>query len=555
MERIWLDSYPKGVPHDIDVSEYSSVLDIFKQATTDYADKPAYTSFEHTISYAELNQLSAQFACYLQKDLGLKKGDRLAIMLPNLIQYPVVVFAAVRLGLVIVNIDPMYTQRELILQLTDSGAQTVVVLECFACEVEKALPNVDVKNVIVAKLGDCLPRLNAFAVDFSAKYIKKAIPAYSIKGVIAFGQVLTRYRNNTQILVEADVGHDDLLFLQYTGGTTGVPKGVELTHGNMVGNVLMSREWIKPALEDGSAQRIVAPLPMYHIFCMSVNLMVMMSIGAENILVLNPRDFNGFVDMLKKNRFTGITAVNTLLRKLLDTPGFDDIDFSHLKFTFAGGMAITRDVADEWMQRTGCPVIEAYGLSECSPGVSSVPMTSTHYSGSIGLPLPSTNIKLLDDNDNEVGLNEPGELCVSGPQVMRGYWKRPEATAEVMTSDGYLRTGDYVSLDEKGYIRVLDRKKDMILVSGFNVYPNEIEDVVNQHSGVVESAAIGVDDRNAGQVVKLFVVPQLKDGLTKDDLRVHCKEFLTGYKRPKEIEFITELPKSNVGKILRKQLR
>jgi len=553
MEPVWLNSYPQGVPHTIDTSEYSSVVDVFLKSCHEYADKPAYTSFDHTISFAELQTLTRQFACFLQNDLGLKKGDRFAIMLPNLLQYPVAVLAAMRLGLIIVNIDPMYTQRELILQFNDSGANTVIVLETFAHEVEKALESVTVENVIVSKLGDCLPSRKALLINNAAKYIKKAVPAYSIEGAINFRKALTRYKSNTGKLIDAEVSHEDLLFLQYTGGTTGVPKGVEITHRNMIANILMSREWIKPALSDG-AQCIAAPLPMYHIFCMSVNLMAMMSCGAENLLILNPRDFDGFVKILKKNRVTGITAVTTLLRKLLDTPGFDDIDFSDLKLAFAGGMAVTSDVANEWQERTGCPVIEAYGLSECAPGVSSVPLTTTKFNGTIGVPLPGTRIKVLDDNDNELGFNEMGELCVAGEQVMRGYWKRPEATAEVMTDDGYLRTGDYVSVDETGFIRVLDRKKDMILVSGFNVFPNELEDVVNQHPKVVESAAIGIDDRNAGQVVKLFVVSNCGT-LTENEVREHCKAHLTGYKRPKVVEFIADLPKSNVGKILRKELR
>jgi len=420
--------------------------------------------------------------------------------------------------------------------------------------VQKAMQDVTIEHVIITKLGDCLPEPKAMAINFMAKHIKKAVPAYSIASAHKFKTALTKYKNKVSDLREPELSHDDLLFLQYTGGTTGTPKGVEITHGNMVANIQMSKEWIKPALAEGVQHRIIAPLPMYHIFCMSVNLMVMMSLGAENILVLNPRDFDGFVKLLQKQRFTGITAVNTLLRKLLDTPGFDQIDFSELDFTFAGGMAVTSDVASEWQQRTGCAVIEAYGLSECAPGVSSVPITTKEFTGSIGLPLPSTNIKLLDDGDNEVGLNEAGELCVAGPQVMRGYWNRPDATAEVMTDDGYLRTGDYVSVDEHGFIRVLDRKKDMILVSGFNVFPNEIEDVVNQYKGIVESAAIGIDDRNAGQVVKLFVVAN-DDSVSEKDVMSYCKENLTGYKRPKVIEFMTELPKSNVGKILRKELR
>lgn len=553
MEPVWLKSYPRDVPHEIDVNEFASVADIFFRACSEHADKPAYISFDHTITFREVERLTQQFASYLQHDLGLKKGDRIAIMLPNIIQYPVVVFSAVRLGLVIVNVDPMYTQRELKLQFGDSGAQTVVVLENFAREVELAIKEVPIKNVIVTKIGDCLPSFKGFMINSALKYLKKAIPSYSIPQAHQFKSALTKYKSGDKRTQDVELKHDDLLFLQYTGGTTGVPKGVEITHGNMIGNVLMSKAWTSVAYKEGQEYLTVAPLPMYHIFCMSVNLMVMMSVGSANLLIVNPRDFTGFVKILQKHKITGITAVNTLLRKLLDTPGFDDIDFSKLNITFAGGMAVTRDVAEEWHQRTGCAVIEAYGLSECSPGVSSVPMDATEFMGSIGLPLPSTKIKLLDDDDNEVGFNESGELCVSGPQVMRGYWNRPDATAEVMTDDGYLRTGDYVSVDEQGYIRVLDRKKDMILVSGFNVFPNEIEDVVNQHSGIVESAAIGKDDRNAGQVVKLFVVPN-DDSVTKESISSHCREHLTGYKCPKEIVFIDELPKSSVGKILRKNL-
>jgi len=554
MEPVWLDSYPEGVPHTIDTSEYSSVLQIFLDSCKTHGSKPAYTSFDHTVSFAEFEVLTRQFALFLQQDLGLKKGDRFAIMLPNLIQYPVAVMSAMRLGLIIVNIDPLYTQRELKLQFEDSGANTVLVLETFACEVEKALESVSVDNVIVTKLGDCLPASKAFIINSAAKHIKKAVPPYKIKNAVNFRKALSKYRARTSNLIDADLTHADLMFLQYTGGTTGVPKGVEITHKNMIANIMMSREWTKPALSENTPQSVIAPLPMYHIFCMSVNLMSMISIGAENILVLNPRDFEGFVKLLKKSQFTGITAVTTLLRKLLDTPGFDEIDFSRLKLTFAGGMAVTRDVAEEWQARTGCPVIEAYGLSECAPGVSSVPITTTEFSGNIGLPLPSTDIKLLDDDGHEVGFNETGELCVAGPQVMRGYWKRPEATQEVMTDDGYLRTGDYVSVDEQGYIRVLDRKKDMILVSGFNVFPNELEDVVNQHPKITESAAIGIEDKNAGQVVKLFVVRSC-ESLTENEVREHCKENLTGYKRPKVVEFMNDLPKSNVGKILRKELR
>jgi len=553
MKRIWLDSYPEGVPHDININKYDSVLEIFKESCLAHADKPAYTNFDYTITFAQLEQYVNQFAYFLQTDLGLAKGDRMAIMLPNVIQYPIAVLGAMRLGVVVVNIDPMYTQRELVLQLNDSGAKTVLVLENFAKEVQLALPNVDVDNVIVTKIGDCFPWTKAVVINNVVKHIKKAVPDFHIDNVIEMRGALRKYAKIAQHeLVDAELSHEDLFFLQYTGGTTGVPKGVELTHGNLIANIMMSSAWLKPALND-TQQRIIAPLPMYHIFCMSVNLLTMMSMGIENILVTNPRDFKGFTALLKKNRFTGFVAVTTLLRKLLDTPGFDQIDFSELKFTFAGGMAVTRDVAEEWLEVTGCPVIEAYGLSETAPGVCSVPFCSSEFTGNIGLPLPSTHIKLLDDDDNEVGLNQSGELCVKGPQVMRGYWKRPDATAEVMTEDGYLRTGDYVSMNEKGYLKILDRKKDMILVSGFNAFPNELEDVVNQHPKVTESAAIGIDNRESGQVVKMFIVPNTPD-LSKDEVVSYCKEHLTGYKRPKEIVFVDDLPKSNVGKILRKEL-
>jgi len=554
MEPVWLAAYPDGVPHTIDTSQFSSVVEVFLSSCSTHAKKPAFTSLDHTINFGELEVLTRQFACFLQSDLGLAKGDRFAIMLPNLLQYPIAVLSAMRIGLIIVNIDPMYTQRELTQQLEDCGADCLLVLDTFACEVEKTLKTVPISNVIVTKVGDCLPSSKAFLVNNVAKYVKKVVPAYSIDGAIEFRTALAQYQGATNQLVDAQLTHDDLLFLQYTGGTTGVPKGVEITHRNMIANILMSRAWNEPALGDGLNHCVAAPLPMYHIFCMSVNLMAMMSMGVENLLIVNPRDFNGFVKILKKHNITGITAVTTLLRKLLDTPGFDDIDFSGLKLTFAGGMAVTSDVAKEWQQRTGCPVIEAYGLSECAPGVSSVPITMTEFTGTIGLPLPGTRIKVLDDSDTELGFNQTGELCVAGEQVMRGYWNRPDATEQVMTDDGYLRTGDYVSVNDQGFITVLDRKKDMILVSGFNVFPNELEEVINCHPKIFESAAVGIDDQTAGQVVKLFVVASC-NSLTEDDIRDYCVENLTGYKRPKVIEFIENLPKSNVGKILRKELR
>lgn len=556
MQRIWQDAYPPGVPNDVDISRYSSMLEILNEAGTKFSDKPAYISFGHTVTFAELDNLSRRFAFYLQNDLGLKKGDRMAVMLPNLIQYPVAVLAAIRLGIVVVNVDPLYTQRELTLQLKDSGAETVLVLENFAQELEKALTNVSVENIIVSRIGDCLPWGKALLINAMVKYVKKAVPAFQIAKAISLRDVLNTSTKTSEPvrLQEAKLKQDDLLFLQYTGGTTGVPKGVELTHGNMVSNTLVSSEWLKPAMQGGN-QAMIAPLPMYHIFCMSINVMVALHMGIANILVANPRDFKGFVKLLKNTPFNSIVAVNTLLRKLLDTPGFDDVDFSNLALTFAGGMAVTNDVAEEWKEKTGCTIVQAYGLSETAPGVSSMPMTSNEFNGTIGVPLPNTDIKILDDDGNEVGVGEMGELCVKGPQVMRGYWKNPKATAEVMTQDGYFQTGDYVSINEDGFLRILDRKKDMILVSGFNVFPNEIEDVVNQCPGIIESAAIGMDDREAGQVVKLFVVAE-NESVTEEDIMAHCREHLTGYKCPKQIVMLDEeLPKSNVGKILRKELR
>lgn len=551
MERFWLDSYPEGVPHDIDCGEYSSVIDFFKNTCERFPDKPGYSNFGKSLSFGEVDVLSKQFAAYLKNDLGMKKGERLGIMLPNLLQYPVALFGAMRVGIIIVNIDPLYTSRELTHQLNDSGADAILFLENFGDVVEKTLPRTQVKHVISTKLGDCLDFPKSLIINFVLKYVKKVIPDFTIAGAVDFKDVLSAGKHSN--CVDAELSLEDTVFLQYTGGTTGVSKGAILTHGNVVSNMLQAKAWIRGELTQGEDKAITA-LPAYHIFCMTANMLTMMSMGIENILITNPRDFEGFVKILQKTDFNIIVGVNTLFRKLLNTPGFDKIDFKDIKLSFAGGMAVTQDVARDWEQATGSVVVEAYGLTETSPAVCINPLNITEFTGSIGIPVSSTYVQIKDDEGRDVGIDNPGELCVKGPQVTHGYWNLPDASVESFTADGYFRTGDYATIDAKGYVRILDRKKNMILVSGFNVFPSEIEDVVCQHPDILEAAAIGIADEDSGEVVKLFIV-RSNPSLTEEDVKAFCKEQLTGYKRPRVVEFIDEIPKTNVGKISHKDLR
>ncbi len=551
MERFWLDSYPEGVPHDIDASEYASVFEIFKNTCKEHPHRPGYSNFGKTFTFSEIDALSQQFAAYLQNDLGMKKGDRLGIMLPNVLQYPVALFGAMRVGIVVVNIDPLYTARELTHQINDSGADAILFLENFGDVVEKTLPQTDLKHVISTRLGDCLNFPKSMIINFVLKHVKKVIPSFNIANSVRYLDAMKIGQQST--CVDLELAHDDILFLQYTGGTTGVSKGAILTHGNIVANILQANAWISSKFVRGQ-DKAVAALPAYHIFCMTANILTMMSMGIENILITNPRDFEGFVKILKKTDFNIIIGVNTLFRKLLNTPGFDEIEFKDIKLSFAGGMAVTKDVAREWENATNSVVVEAYGLTETSPAVCINPLNITEFTGSIGIPISSTYVQIKDDEGKDVGINAPGELCVKGPQVTRGYWNRPDANQESFTQDGFFRTGDYAQIDEKGYVRILDRKKNMILVSGFNVFPNEIEDVVCQHPGIVEAAAIGIPDDDAGEVVKLFVVKS-DPSLSEQEVKAFCKEQMTGYKRPRVVEFIDEIPKTNVGKISHKDLR
>ena len=550
-ERPWFKSYPQGVPQEVDLEQYRSIVSVFDEAISKYRDRPAFRNFGKTLTYGEIDKLSRQFAAYLLGELKLKKGDRVAIMMPNCLQYPIAIFGVLRAGLTVVNVNPMYTPRELKHQLVDSGASVLLVVDNFGKTAQEALAGTQVKQVITTALGDLVGFPKGAIVNFVLKYVKKMVPDYDIPGTVRFKDTLTLGQLHT--LPEVDIDSGDIAFLQYTGGTTGVAKGAMLTHRNLVANMQQAGVWVGTGLDYGN-EVIITALPLYHIFALTANCLVFMKLGGLNHLITNPRDMPGFVKELKATRFTAITGVNTLFNGLLNTPGFDEVDFSNLKMTLGGGMAVQRAVAEKWKKVTGVTLVEAYGLTETSPAACINPMNLHDYNGAIGLPVPSTDACLKDDDGNIMPVGEVGELCIKGPQVMKGYWQRPEETANVMDADGWLHTGDMAKMDENGFFYIVDRKKDMILVSGFNVYPNEVEDVIAGLEGVLEVAAIGVPDDKSGEAVKVFIVKK-DPNLTAEQVKAYCRDNLTGYKQPRHIEFRTELPKTNVGKILRKELR
>lgn len=551
MEKIWLKRYPQGVPAEINADAYSSLVELFNKSCEKHADRPALSNLGSRLQYRDLAELSSAFAAYLQQVLGCKKGARIVIMLPNVLQYPVVLFGALQAGLIVVNTNPLYTVPELVHQVNDAGAETIVVLANFAHVVQAALPQTQLKHIIVTELGDLFPGLKSFIVNWVVKYIKKMVPAYSLPQAISFKKTLLTGR--TLKFNSIVINGEDIAFLQYTGGTTGVPKAAVLTHRNMVANVEQVLAWIKPELVEGQ-EVMVTPLPLYHIFSLTANLLVFLHFGALNILITNPRDIPRLVQELAKTPFTAITGVNTLFNGLLNNSEFVKLNFGTRKIALCGGMAVQRVIAERWEKVTGSVLLEGYGLTEASPVVCICPLALKAFKGSIGLPVPSTQITFRDEAGKDVPLGEVGELCVKGPQVMREYWQKPEETKKIFTEDGWLLTGDIARMDEDGFIYILERKKDMILVSGFNVYPNEIEDVIAAHPGVLEVAAIGVPQEVVGEVVKVFIVKK-DPALTEEAILAYCREHLTGYKRPKFIEFRESLPKSPVGKILRKELR
>ncbi|NDP41424.1 MAG: long-chain-fatty-acid--CoA ligase [Aromatoleum sp.] len=550
MDRIWLPQYPKGVPADIDVNEYASLREVIDDSSARYASRPAFSCMGKSITFAELDTLSAAFGAWLQSQ-GCVKGTRVALMMPNILQYPVCLFGTLRAGCTVVNVNPLYTARELEHQLKDSGAEVIVVVENFAHTLEEVIAKTKVRKAIVTSVGEMLG-LKGLIVDFVLRHVKKMVPASNVPDAIRLSAALDEGRKHK--LERVPLGHDDIAFLQYTGGTTGVAKGAILLHRNIVANLLQARAWLKPFLDPNQREIVITPLPLYHILSLTANCLTFMTVGGENVLIPNPRDIPGLIAEMGKYRFTVLTGVNTLFNALLNNPAFGKLDFSTLRIALGGGMAVQEAVALKWKAATGVPLIEAYGLTETSPAATINPLDLQQFNGSIGLPISSTEIVLRDDAGKDVALGQPGEICIRGPQVMAGYWRHPEETAKVMTADGFFATGDIGVMDERGFIRIVDRKKDMILVSGFNVYPNEIEGVVAMHPGVLECAAVGVADRKSGEAVRLYVVK--KDAaLTADDLMKHCRDHLTGYKIPRDIEFRADLPKSNVGKILRRELR
>ncbi|MDR7192480.1 long-chain fatty acid--CoA ligase [Luteimonas terrae] len=550
-QRPWLANYPAGVPAEIDPGQYSSVPAVLDEAIAKFRDRPAFSNMGRTITYGELDARSRDFAGYLLGELKLKKGDRVAIMMPNCLQYPIATFGILRAGLTVVNTNPMYTPRELRHQLVDSGAAAVLVMDNFGKTVQDVLADTQVKQVITTGLGDLLGFPKGAIVNFVLKHVKKMVPDYAIRGAVRFRDAIALGAKHE--LPKVSITHEDIAFLQYTGGTTGIAKGAMLTHRNLVANMQQASAWIGPLAREGQ-ETIITALPLYHIFALTANGLVFMRLGAKNILITNPRDMPGFVKELKREPFTAITGVNTLFNGLLNTPGFSDIDFSPLRLTLGGGMAVQRSVAERWKQTTGVTLVEAYGLTETSPAACINPMDLAEYNGAIGLPVPSTEACVKGEDGAQLPAGEVGELCIRGPQVMKGYWQRPGDTAEAIDADGWLHTGDMAKMDDKGFFYIVDRKKDMILVSGFNVYPNEIEDVIAMMPGVLEVAAIGVPDDKSGEAVKVVIVRK-DPSLTAEQVKAHAREHLTGYKHPRIVEFRTELPKTNVGKILRRELR
>ncbi|HUN68249.1 MAG TPA: long-chain-fatty-acid--CoA ligase [Burkholderiales bacterium] len=550
MEKIWLKSYPKGVPAEIDVNAYRSIPHLIDENVGKYRDRPAYICMGKTITFGDVDQLSTRFGAWLQSR-GIAKGARVAVMMPNILQYPAAVFGILRAGLTVVNVNPLYTPRELEHQLKDSGAEAIVILENFATTLEQVLPRTPVKHIVVASLGDLLGFKGAI-VNFVVRNVKKLVPAFDLPGAIRFNAAISEGAGMQ--LKKVDVGPGDIAFLQYTGGTTGVSKGAMLLHRNVIANMEQVSAWFAPTRREDDPLVMVAPLPLYHIYALTCNCLFMLRDGGCNLLIPNPRDIPGFIKELKKNRFSAISGLNTLYNALLNHPDFAGVDFSQLRMASAGGMAMQKAVADRWQKATKVPILEGYGLTETSPVATTNPVDLTEFTGTIGLPVPSTVITIRDDDENILPVGKVGEICIEGPQVMKGYWQRPEETAKVMAKDGAFKTGDIGVMDERGFVTIVDRKKDMILVSGFNVYPNEIEQVVAMMPGVLEVAAIGVPDEHSGEVPKLFIVKK-DPGLTEADVFKHCHEQLTGYKRPKYVEFRVDLPKTNVGKILRRALR
>ena len=554
MDKFWIKSYPAGVPAEIDYTCYRSLVHLMDEAFIKYAQRNAYVCMDKFLTYAELDSMSKKLGAWLQAQ-GLAPGARVALMMPNVLQYPIAIAAVLRAGYTVVNVNPLYTPRELEHQLKDSGAEAIIILENFAHTLEKVISHTSLKIVIIASMGDMLGSMKGRIVNFVVRNIKKMVPAFSLPHAIRFNSVQTEAASMT--LKHIDLAHDDIAFLQYTGGTTGLSKGAMLSHRNVIANLMQNEAWLQPALQKEPALEslsFVCALPLYHIFALTICCLMGTRIGGLNILIPNPRDIPGLVKTLSKHRFNMFPAVNTLYNGLLNNPEFSKIDFSMLKLCNGGGMAVQKAVNDRWRAITGKSIVEGYGLSETAPVATANPADSEEFTGTIGLPIPSTEIAILDDNSQPVPLGQTGEIAIRGPQVMVGYWKRPEETSQVMTTDGFFKSGDIGFMDERGYVTIVDRKKDMVLVSGFNVYPNEVEGVVAMHPGVLECAVVGVPDTSTGEAVKLFVVRRDPE-LTKEDLMAYCQDVLTAYKRPKIIEFRDQLPKTNVGKILRRELR